>query len=103
MSTAVFIVLYVISNLLMAFGFYKILTSKYSVLLFIITSVVYLLAVYALAEIFNQIHVYFRNSGYTIETGHASIIELEIWFLFQVGSIVLILISLLKRKKYSAR
>ncbi|KGO84910.1 hypothetical protein Q765_18950 [Flavobacterium rivuli WB 3.3-2 = DSM 21788] len=98
MNTAVFVILYVISDLILALGFFKILTSKYSVPIFIITSVLYLSAVYALAEIFNRLHIYFRHKGYTIETGHASILELEIWFLFQVLSIILIVIAL-KRKR----
>jgi hypothetical protein len=99
MITAVFVILYVISNLIIALGFFKILTSKHSVPIFIITSVLYLLAVYALAGIFNRLHTYFRHKGYTIETGHASILELEIWIFFQVFSIILITIAL-KRKGY---
>lgn len=103
MNTTVFIILYVLSNVIVAVGSYKILTLKHSLVLFIITAALYLLAVYVLAELFNGMHIYFRNSGYTIETGHASILELEIWFLFQVMSIVLIVISLFKRNKYPNR
>ena len=59
---------------------------------------IYLVSVFFLAEIYNQINILLSNNGYFIELGNHFIFGIEIWLFFQIISIILITICFIKKK-----
>ncbi len=75
---------------LVVFAFYKLLKSEKTTL-FTIFSITLLINIYLISEAFNSIHLYLRELGIFIQLGHSSIIDLLIWGLSTLVSIILII------------
>lgn len=57
------------------------------------------LGLWIVGESFNQIHILLRSKGYSIELGHASIIDIAILFSFHLIGLFVCVYSFAKKKR----
>lgn len=71
---------------------------KRPIIKFIIFSVLMILILLAIAELFNQIDIYLMERNIYIELGHSNLLDVEIWFIFNIIALILIARVFLKKE-----
>lgn len=97
MYTTIYVILELVLYITISYMFFKILKKKRA-LIFFFLSFLFLVSLWLVAEFLNRIDIFLSEKNILIELGHASILNIEIWLLFNIIALIIIVRFLLKKR-----